>query len=115
MSIPKPGKPVRGSTTGAPLMALFDLLGRRWAMGVLWNLAPRGPSTFRGLQEACVSKSGTISPSILNTRIKELEEAKLLVRGLQGYELTPLGHELFDLLEPFKDWAHRWSRELEKN
>ena len=32
--LPKPGQPVRGSRSGAPIMALFDLLGRRWAMGV---------------------------------------------------------------------------------
>ena len=30
-------------------MALFDLLGRRWAMGIIWNLAA-GPATFRALQ-----------------------------------------------------------------
>ncbi|HUI71032.1 MAG TPA: hypothetical protein VL354_10975 [Spirochaetia bacterium] len=52
VAIPKPGRPVRGSTTGAPIMAL-DLLGRRWAMGILWNLAG-GPSTFRALQALAV-------------------------------------------------------------
>ena len=27
---PKPGRPVRGSRSGVPVMALLDLLGRRW-------------------------------------------------------------------------------------
>lgn len=93
-------------------MALFDLLGRRWAMGIVWNLH-RGPLTFRALQEACERKSGTISPSILNTRIKDLQEAKLLVRTLEGYELTDLGRELFGLLEPFASWSSRWRKELD--
>jgi DNA-binding HxlR family transcriptional regulator len=111
MAIPKPGKPVRGSKTGAPIMALFDLLGRRWAMGIVWNLY-RGPATFRGLQAACEKKSGKISPSILNSRIKDLQEAKLVTRTLEGYELTPLGEELFVLLKPLDPWARKWSVKL---
>lgn len=93
------------------MMALFDLLGRRWAMGIVWNLAP-GPLTFRALQAACERKSGTISPSILNSRIKDLQEAKLLERTLDGYELTELGGELFALLEPLYPWALKWGKAL---
>ncbi len=92
-------------------MALFDLLGRRWAMGIVWNLY-RGPSTFRSLQSACEKKSGKISPSILNSRIKDLEEARLLVRTLDGYELSPRGKELFVLLAPLDPWSRKWSRVL---
>jgi DNA-binding HxlR family transcriptional regulator len=92
-------------------MALFDLLGRRWAMGIVWNLY-QGPATFRNLQSACERKSGTISPSILNSRLKDLQEAKLVSRTLSGYELTPLGKELFVLLAPFAPWAQKWSAAL---
>ena len=46
-------------------MALFDLLGRRWAMGIVWNLAA-GPVTFRALQALHGRTSGTISPSVLS-------------------------------------------------
>jgi DNA-binding HxlR family transcriptional regulator len=111
MAIPRPGKPVGGSTTGAPIMALFDLLGRRWAMGIIWNLAA-GPRTFRSLQDACERKSGTISPSSLNGRIKDLQEAKLVSRTLDGYRLTDLGRELFALLEPLDPWSRNWSEAL---
>jgi DNA-binding HxlR family transcriptional regulator len=92
-------------------MALFDLLGRRWAMGIIWNLS-RGPRTFRSLQAACEKKNGVISPSILNGRIKDLQEAKLLVRTLDGYQLTDLGRELFTLLEPLDPWSRDWSEAL---
>lgn len=104
MAIPTPGKPVRGSQSGAPIMAVFDLLGRRWAMGIIWNLS-RGPSTFRGLQSSCE----TISPSILNSRIKELKEAKIVDRSLDGYHLTPMGEELVLLLKPFGKWSISWA------
>ena len=103
MAIPKPGKPVRGSTSGAPVMAIFDLLGRRWAMGIIWQLS-EGPLAFNELQSRCNS----ISPTILSTRIKDLTEAKLLERTLDGYRLTEAGRELFVIIEPFKDWAVRW-------
>src|SRR5512142_1377203 len=107
MSIPKPGKPVRGSTTGAPLMAAFDLLGRRWAMGVVWQLSD-GPLTFSELQSRCNS----ISPTILSTRIKDLIEAKLVERTLDCYRLTQTGEALFTILEPFRDWALKWAKTL---
>ncbi len=113
MAIPKPGRPVRGSKSGQPAMALFDLLGRRWAMGIVWNLHG-GPMTFRALQAACERKSGAISPSILNTRIKDLQEARLVTRALKGYELTELGRELFILLEPFEPWSKKWGREVDR-
>ncbi len=86
-------------------MAVFDLLGRKWAMGIIWNLS-KGPATFRALQSACES----ISPSILNTRIKDLKEAKLIERSLEGYHLTEMGEELFRLLEPFGDWSIKWAK-----
>lgn len=46
--VPTPGTPVRGSKSGKPIMALFDLLGRSWALGVIWQLSD-GPATFRQL------------------------------------------------------------------
>ena len=107
MPIPFPGKPVRGSKSGSPIMALFDLLGRRWAMGIIWNLQT-GAATFRDLQERCES----ISPSILNHRIKDLREANIIERTLDGYQLTSRGKELIELLLPFKKWSLTWAEEV---
>jgi DNA-binding HxlR family transcriptional regulator len=105
MSIPKPGKPVRGSKTGAPMMALFDLLGRRWAMSIVWQLSD-GPLPFNELQKRCDS----ISPTILSARIKDLLEAALIERTLDGYRLTPLGEKLSTILKPFENWAMNWAK-----
>jgi DNA-binding HxlR family transcriptional regulator len=92
-------------------MALFDLLGRRWAMGIIWNLAA-GPTTFRALQTPVSRRSTTISPSILNARLKDLQEARLVERTLDGYALTPLGMELFTLIEPLDQWSLKWGKAL---
>ncbi len=107
MSIPTPGKPVRGSKSGKPIMALFDLLGRPWAVGVIWTLQNE-TSTFRELQEKCES----ISPSILNSRIKDLREAGIVKRSLEGYQLTERGKEIITLLLPFSQWSLKWAKEV---
>ena len=64
--IPRPRRAVRGSATGRPIMALLDLLGRRWALRVIWELR-EAALTFRALQASC----GSISSSVLNERLAE--------------------------------------------
>ena len=107
--IPRPGTPVRGSKSGAAVMALLDLLGRRWAMGVLWSLCEGGPATFRELQQRCE----TISPAVLNARLKELREARLVTHDGSGYCATQLGEELYRHLVPLGGWAKLWAKALE--
>lgn len=103
MSIPFPGQPVRGSKTGKPLMALIDLLGRTWAMGIIWQLSQE-PRTFRKLQQACEG----ISPTLLNTRLKELKALHLVQSSNLGYQLTSKGEELFTLIQPLGPWSLTW-------
>lgn len=107
-TFPKPGAPVRGSRSGVPIMALFDLLGRPWAMGVLWTLSKDGPCTFRSLQERCES----ISPTVLNARLKELREARLVEHDEHGYRATALGRELHEILVPLGRWSKAWAGQL---
>jgi DNA-binding HxlR family transcriptional regulator len=106
MAIPRPGRKVRGSQTGSPINALFDLLGRRWALGVLWNLDV--PRSFRDLQSLC----GDISPSILNARLKDLREAEILERSPEGYRLTARGWGLRQIIVPLGQWSAIWSEEV---
>jgi DNA-binding HxlR family transcriptional regulator len=101
--LPKPGTAVRGSKSGQPIMVLFDLLSRRWAMGILWNLSDKNRN-FRDLQARCDSAS----PSVLNTRLKELRAVGLVDRAEDGYSLTADGRDLFKRLEPLGDWAQDW-------
>ena len=70
-------------------MALLDLLGRRWALRVLWELRD-DRRTFRNLQEACDG----VSPAVLNDRLRELRESALVeLEEGGGYGLTVLGRE----------------------
>lgn len=110
MKIPLPGQPVRGSQSGTPIMALFDLLGRHWSMGVVWTLSEVGPCTFRKLQEECE----TISPMSLNTRLKELQVAGFVTRSNEGYEVTELGKQLHKQLRPLGQFSRMWAEHLQK-
>lgn len=103
---PQPGRKVRGSATGRPIMAALDLAGRRWLLRILWELRQEA-LTFRALQERC----GAISPTVLNTRLAEMREAGLLNPGEDGYRLTPRGQELIEALVPLTRWAERWAKE----
>lgn len=101
MRIPKPGIPVRGSRTGRPVMALLDLLGRRTALRILWELSRSDRAlTFRALQSAAET-----NPALLNTRLKELRAAGLVVRDAEGYRLGARGLELVKLFLPLVEWA----------
>ena len=107
MTIPFPGTSVRGSKTGKPVMALLDLLGRTWALGILWNLS-QGTATFNRLQQKCEN----ISPTLLNTRLKELQATRLIEKTLDGYRLSTLGEQLFSLIEPMGGWSKHWQEHL---
>lgn len=110
MSTPRPGEPVRGSTTGRALMAALDLLGRRWALRILWELRD-GPEGFRSLRARC----DDMSSSVLRQRLVELCEAGLVSQDdQQRYQLTPLGADLDAALSPLQGWAHRWEAELDR-
>ncbi len=85
-------------------MALFDLLGRRWTLRVLWELRDGG-LTFRELQARCED----MSSSVLNQRLYELRDAGIVgAHEREGYTLTGEGHALLKALSPLHAWATRW-------
>src|SRR5579885_217979 len=109
MKIPKPGSPARGSRTGRPVMVLLDLLGRRMALRVLWELSrAEVPLTFRVLQAAAET-----NPALLNTRLKELRAAGIVAHEGEGYVLSKEGRRLVRLLLPLSTWADQWASTLE--
>ena len=108
MSGARPGSPVRGSRSGRPIMAVLDLLGRRWALRILWELRG-GPLSFRKLRAQC----GGISPTVLNARLGELRDAGIVdAREGTGYRLTRVGAELLNAISPIDAWSKRWAARL---
>lgn len=83
-----------------PIHDAFDLLGRRWAMRLIWELR-RDALTFTDLRGRC-----QVSPSVLTTRLGELQEAGIVICVDDGrYLLSPSGRELARLLYEINRWA----------
>ena len=86
----------------------LDLFHRRWTLRVIWELRA-GPLNFRSLQSAC----GELSPSVLNQRLAELREARLVEHEHQlGYRLGEHGQALIVAMGPMMKWARRWWQDV---
>jgi DNA-binding HxlR family transcriptional regulator len=95
--------------SGRPIMALLDVLGRRWALRVLWELHEAGALGFAELQ----ARSAGISPSVLSQRLKDLTEAELVIAGEDGrYTPGRDAEQLARILLDLDAWAKRWSRRV---
>lgn len=86
-----------------PVMQVLDLLGRRWALRLIWELG-FGEAGFMDLQRSC----GT-SPTVLSKRLNELVAADVLQRHERGYALTARGGELRQVLLELNHWAETWA------
>lgn len=108
MIVPTPGRPVRGSDTGRPIMALLDLLGRRWALRIIWELRDQALS-FRELRERC----DAMSPTVLNTRLHELRASAIVeLAEPGGYRLSASGKTLLKAMMPLLKWSEEWQAVL---
>ncbi len=80
--------------------AALDLLGRRWALRLVWELR-RDAIAFSELRD----RTG-ISPSVLSTRLGELAGAGVVEQDpMRRYRLTGEGRELARLLYELNRWA----------
>jgi DNA-binding HxlR family transcriptional regulator len=88
-------------------MVALDILGRRGALRVLWELRDAA-LTFRALQAA-----SEMNPASLNKRIKELRELEIIDHSGDGYHLTKHGRLLMAAFEPLQAWADAWARQVD--
>jgi DNA-binding HxlR family transcriptional regulator len=89
-------------TSSRPVEAALDLLGRRWALRLVWELR-RSTLSFSELRQ----RTG-ISPSVLSARLRELVEAGVLEQdGVRRYRLSGRGRELARLLYELNRWAEQ--------
>ncbi len=84
-------------------MVALDVLGRRGALRLLWELRD-GPLTFRALQAAAET-----NPATLNTRLKELRDLDVVRHDDGGYRLTEHGRGLMKALLPLQRWSEKWA------
>jgi len=93
-------------STQPSMLALLDLLGRRWALRILWELRVR-PANFQALQIRCDS----MSTSVLAQRLGELSDAKLVEKNpAREYKLSEHGAQLLARLDGMDQWTQEWAR-----
>jgi DNA-binding HxlR family transcriptional regulator len=82
------------------MLMVLDLLGRRWALRLLWELR-RDAVSFSDLR-----KRTEISPSVLSARLADLSAAGIVERERsRRYRLTGRGRELARMLYEINRWA----------
>jgi DNA-binding HxlR family transcriptional regulator len=86
-------------------MAAMDLLGRRWALRILWELRG-GPLGARALRDRCDG----MSSSVLYERLRELMAAALIAQdSANDYMLTEHGESLRRAIAPLDAWSQSWA------
>lgn len=100
---------MRGYGQFCPLAKASEVLGERWTLLIIRELAV-GSETFSDVRKGVP----LMSPSLLSSRLKSLEDAGIIQRQTQNanirYYLTPAGEELTPILLQLGSWGHRWVR-----
>jgi DNA-binding HxlR family transcriptional regulator len=95
-----------------PVAKSAEILGDPWSILIVRELL-LGSNRFNLLQRGLPR----ISPTVLNTRLKELEARGVIIKRRQknarghDYLLTPAGRELSTVIESLAVWGMRWARE----
>ena len=92
-----------------PIAKASEILSERWTILILRELGAGGES-FNDLRRGMP----LISPSLLSSRLKSLEYARVISRtetekGIR-YALTEAGRELKPIILQMGVWGHRWAR-----
>jgi len=100
---------MKGYGQYCPIAKATEVVGERWTNLVIRELAA-GSHTFNDLRRGLP----LMSPSLLSSRLKTLEEAGVVERAAAdvhvGYALTEAGEELAKIIWQLGTWGHRWVR-----
>ena len=93
-----------------PVAAAAKVLGDKWTPIILRDLTD-GPCRFTDLERT----ADGISPSILSSRLRDLERHGLLTRTSYRelpprveYALTPMGEDALKVVEALRSYGERW-------
>lgn len=96
-----------------PIARSLDIVGDRWTLLMLRDLALDGPRKFQDFEQSLAG----ISPNTLSARLKTLEENGIVERRFYSdhppraeYVLTGKGVELRPVLRALKAWGEKHTR-----
>lgn len=85
------------------LLDLFEVLGQRWTLRVLWELRDE-PLTYRALLARC----GGMSSSVLTGRLRELRAEGMVEHTGEGYTLSATARAGLPVMVELGRWARTW-------
>jgi DNA-binding HxlR family transcriptional regulator len=92
-----------------PSRQVFDMVGNKW-VGLIVSALHDGPMRHGELR----TRIAGISQKMLTQSLRALEADGLVTRTVTAsvpprvdYELTPMGQDLFAVIEPLKRWAEQ--------
>jgi|SRR5579872_7523427 len=95
-----------------PIARSLDIVGERWTLLILRDLAILGPRRFQDFQRRLAG----ISPNTLSARLKTLEDAGIVTRSFYEthppraeYRLTDKGEALRPVLKALREWGDRYA------
>jgi DNA-binding HxlR family transcriptional regulator len=104
-------------TEPCPIERGMRILGGKWTGSILWHLKD-GPVRFNELTR----QLDGASKKMVNERLKELEQAKLVRRKVVStkpiavtYEMTEFGSTALGILEKIKEWSESEGLHLPPN
>ena len=98
------------SLAPCPVAAAAKVLGDKWTLIILRDLTD-GPCRFTDLERT----ADGISPSILSSRLRDLERNGLITRTSYRelpprveYDLTPMGRDALPVIDALRTYGNRW-------
>lgn len=98
-----------------PLVYAMELVGSKWKMPILWNLTYNGGMHYNELKRSVTG----ITNTMLTKCLRELEEAKVIVRVSDNgvppsviYYLSDIGKKLIPSLNGLYKWGEEYIKEV---
>ena len=91
-----------------PVFKIADLIGKKWTIVVVQEVALNGKKGFNVIHR----RMAKVSPKVLSTRLKDLQKAGIINREVRtdemplrtSYHLTKKGEELNEIISELRRW-----------
>jgi DNA-binding HxlR family transcriptional regulator len=105
-------EPMDGKSESCALLAgVWEVLGRRWSLHILYSLCTRQVIRFNDLKRSLKG----ISSTVLSERLLELEREGLVTKKIYPevpprveYSMTTRAKELQEIMKELGRWAEKW-------
>lgn len=106
-----PAERMDGKVAGCALAGVWEVIGRRWSLHILYMLSTREVIRFNELKRSLAG----ISSTVLADRLLEMDREGLVTKKIYAevpprveYSMTARAKELQVIIKEFGRWAEKW-------